>query len=171
MIHSMNRLSLFFGVLVFLVACTNSQPESKEDEKPSLPPYYFYYPKANVYFDSTNKDYFFQSNDGLSWQTAKQIPAVVLALMDKGVMIQNPPDPVWRDNESHRLVYSAVLYATPDDTLVKKKVDKPVRKPVIPIFDSSATIETKERKGLEKLLNKIFGRDKKKKQSDSMQKE
>lgn len=160
----MNRLSLFFCALIFLVACNNSQPENKEDEAPSLPPKYFYYPRANVYFDSANKNYFFQSNDSLSWQTAKQIPAVMLALMDKGVMIQNPPDPVWRDNESHRLVYSAVLYATPGDTLVKKKAVKPVRKPDISFPDSSESAETRERKGLGKLLNRIFGRDKKKKQ-------
>ena len=162
----MDRL-LLFGLLLFLIACSGSQPEAKTEELPSLPPQYFYYPRANVYFDSANKAYFFQTNDSLSWQTSKQIPAVVLALMDKGALIQDPPDPVWRDNETHRLVYSAILYATPGDTVVKKKVVRPVPKPVPPPPDTTATVEIKERKGLGKLLDKIFKRNKKKEKQDS----
>jgi hypothetical protein len=160
----MNRL-LFFSAMFFLMACNNSQTELKSEEGSTLPPQYFYYPRANIYFDSANKNYFFQGSDSLSWQTARQIPAVMLALMDKGVLVQNPPDPVWKDNETHRLVYSAVLYATPGDTVVQKKLVKPVRK-----VDStkaaadSAPVVLKERKGFGKLIDKIFGRNKKKKE-------
>jgi hypothetical protein len=160
----MNRL-LFLASMFFLIACSNSTQEETKEEVPVLPPQYYYYPKANVYFDSANKEYIFQSIDSLNWQSARQIPAVVLAMMDKTILIQNPSDPVWKDNETHRLVYSAVLYATPGDTTAKKKVVKPVKKSLeFPVEDSSATVEKKEKKGLGKLLDKIFGGNKKKKE-------
>ncbi len=162
----MNRL-LFFSAMLFLMACSNSQTETQPEEAPALPPQYFYYPKANVYFDSANRNYIFQSNDSLAWQTTKQIPAVVQALMDKGVLVQNPPDPVWRHNETHRLVYSAVLYATPGDTVVKKKVVRPVRKVDTTTTTDTTAVAVKERKGLGKLLNKIFGGNKKKKEESA----
>lgn len=162
----MIRFLLLFSPLFSLLACGNHTQAETIEETPPLPPQYYYYPKANVYFDSANKEYIYQSNDSLNWQSAKQIPAVVLAMMDKNVLIQNPPDPVWKDNETHRLVYSAVLYATPGDTVAKKKEIKPIKKPfVLPLEDSSATVEKKEKKGIGKLIDKIFGRNKKKKES------
>ena len=143
--------------LIFFLACNEGRPEeTKEEEVIALPPLYYYFPRANVYFDSANKDYVFLGNDSAKWQTAKQIPAVVLALMDKSVQIQDPPDPVWRDNENHKLVYSARLYATPGDTVVKKKVAKTVPKREAPPLDSTI-VEVKEKKGVGKFFQKIFG--------------
>src|SRR5215218_7557781 len=112
--HERRRI-LFFSLILF--ACGNGEEEKKTPA--TLPPQYYYYPRANVYFDSANKDYLFAANDGTSWQTAKQIPNIVQGLMDKSVFISNPPQPVWKDNEQHRLIYSAVLYATPEDTVAK----------------------------------------------------
>ena len=167
----MIRYLLIVGTLFFWVACNDDQPQVNTVQPAPLPPQYYYYPRANVYFDSANKDYLFLSTDSTNWLSAKQIPAVVHQLMDKGVHLQNPPDPVWKDNATHRLVYSAVLYATHNDT-VAKKVVKPARKPVVPVADSVDTIAKKERKGLGKFLDKIFGRNKKKKEgADSSKQE
>ncbi|HEU4903309.1 MAG TPA: hypothetical protein VFT06_10965, partial [Flavisolibacter sp.] len=93
-------LLLLFSFLLF--ACGNKE-EKKKTPAP-VPPQYYYYPRANVYFDSANKDYVFLANDGITWQTAKQIPNVVQGLMDKSVLIPNPPQPVWKDNEQHKLI-------------------------------------------------------------------
>jgi hypothetical protein len=165
----MSRLYLFIYLLFFVAACNESRPEEiNEENTTALPPQYHYFPKANVYFDSANKDYLFLSNDSGRWQSAKQIPAVVLALMDKSVQIQNPPDPVWRDNENHRLVYSALLYATPTDTVAKKKVVKQLPKQTKPVVDSAA-LEVKEKKGVGKFFQKIFGRKKREKKEDESQ--
>lgn len=160
----MNRILLLSASVFLLSACGNGTQHENKEAVTLLPPQYYYYPKANVYFDSANKEYLFQSTDSLSWQTAKQIPAVVLAMMDKNVLIPHPADPVWRDNENHRLVYSAVLYATASDTVAEKKAPKPAKKTfTLPTQDSTESAEKKEKKGLGKLLDKIFGRSKKKK--------
>lgn len=144
--------------LFFLFACGNN---ADEKEEAALPPLYFYYPRANVYFDSANKEYLFQAQNDTSWQSAKQIPAVVQSMMDKSVQIQDSALPVWRNNANHRLLYSALLYATPNDTVAKKpELNQAVRqKPGA----SSTPAAKKEKKGLGRFIDKIFGRKKKEK--------
>jgi hypothetical protein len=138
---------------LFLAACSNNKAETSEAAIPPPPKYYFY-PKANVYFDSVNKDYVFLSADGSSWQSVKQIPAAMQALMDKSVFIDTAAQPVWKDNERHKIIYSAVLYASPADTQEVK--------PVTPIIKAEPPQEVKkEKKGIGKLLDKIFRKKKK----------
>lgn len=157
----MNKPFRIFFLSFLLFACNNSD-QPAEQKLAKLQPQFFYFPRANVYFDSANKEYIFLANDSTGWQTAKQIPNVMQGLMDKSAYIQNPPQPVWADNEKHKLVYSALLYATAQDTVAKKPVPKPVAP--LPVADTLA--KEKKRKGIKKLVDKIFGifkKDKKKK--------
>ena len=150
---SRNKMSklLFFLLLIFFVACNNNKAEKVVVPPPA--PKYFFFPKANVYFDTVNKDYVFLGNDGKTWMKEKQIPAIMQSMMDKSIVIDSPSMPVWKDNENHKLVYSALLYASPNDTVQKKA--PVVAKPVNP--DSIK----KEKKGLAKFIDKLFGRKKK----------
>ena len=161
----MNRYFWLLLFPVFFFACNNGKEEPPK-EPAALPPQYYYYPRANVYFDSANKDYVYLANDGVNWQTAKQIPNIVQGLMDKSVFIQTPSAPVWKDNEKNKLVYSALLYATPEDTMVKKVIPKPViKRDSVP---DSTTVTGKKRSGVRRFFDKIFGglkKDKKKKDS------
>lgn len=148
---------LFLSVLLF--ACKESRREPKN---PLLTPQYYFYPKANVYFDSANKDYIFLANDGRTWQSARQIPAAMQTFMDKSVLIEHPSQPVWKDNEQHKLVYAALLYTQPSDTIEKKEpviVEKNVPPPPDP--------QKKERKGIRKFFDKLFGGLKKNKKDSS----
>ena len=140
----------------FCFSCSNNKSETTTIQTP--PPQYYYYPKANVYFDSANKDYVFLGSDGKSWQTEKQIPAAMQGLMDKNSRIDSPSTPVWKDNENHKLVYSALLYASPNDTVEKKP------KPVVQKPANTDSSVKKEKKGLRKLLDKLFGRKNKNKE-------
>src|SRR5918993_4211375 len=112
----------FFALTLFVLcfACTNKKAE-KIVVAPPPPPKYYFFPKANVYFDSVNKDYLFLTNESRTWSTAKQIPDVMQSMMDKSVLIDSPSTPVWKDNQNHKLVYSALLYASPNDTVKKKE--------------------------------------------------
>lgn len=156
---SKQLLSLLF-ILVFAACKEGAKPETKEVT--TLAPQYYYFPRANVYFDSANKNYVFLGNDGKNWETARQIPNVMQGLMDKSILVQSPSDPVWKDNEKHKLVYSALLYATPNDTVAKKELPKIVER----VPSDSTKKEEKKRKGVRKIIDKIFGifkKDKKKK--------
>ncbi|HEV7329688.1 MAG TPA: hypothetical protein VGN63_01510 [Flavisolibacter sp.] len=156
-------------LLFLLTSCNQGAGEENTDEGEATAPHqYYYFPKANVYIDSANNEYVFLANDGKTWQTAKQIPSAMQALMDKNVFIENPSEPVWEDNENHRLVYSALLYATPNDT-TKKEVPKPtVSTQPKPSKDTVAETE-KERKGLRKFFDKIFGKKKNKHKAEEEQ--
>jgi hypothetical protein len=149
-----------FIILCFAscLACNNNKAEKIGPPPPAMQPArYYYFPKANVYFDSANKEYVFLGNNGTSWETQKQIPAAMQSMMDKSVFIDSPQTPVWKDNENHKLLYSALLYASPNDT-VEDKPRPAVQKP------PTDSVVKKEKKGLRKFFDKIFGKKKKDKQ-------
>lgn len=151
-----------FLLLVFsfcLIACKDDQ-KAAPPKVDTLPPQYYYFPRANVYFDSANKDYLFLTADSSAWQSSKQIPAVVHSMMDKSVLIENPSQPVWKDNDKHKLVYSALLYATPNDTIEKKEPPKPLAD--TPKKTEEEVKPPKKRSGVRRFLDKIFGGKKKK---------
>lgn len=152
-----NTMRIIFALPVFLLcfACNNAAREQSvaPAHEAVPPPRYYFYPKANVYFDSVNKDYLFLGGDGATWTTQKQIPAAVQSMMDKGVLIQTPAQPVWKDNANHKLIYSAALYATAADT-VEKKVSPPVK--------VDTAVKKEERKsGIGRFFSKLFGKKKK----------
>ena len=153
--------SYFLLMICFLAfACGESEVKSKAVAAPPPPPKYYYYPKANVYFDTVNKDYIFLGSDGATWTSGKAIPAAMQSMMDKSVLLDTFSQPVWKDNQNHRLIYSAVLYRSPNDT-IEKKPEPVVLKPA-PGPDSVG--EKKEKKGLRKFLDKLFGKKKKDKE-------
>ena len=154
-------MSKFFALTLFIFcfACTDKRTE--ETVAPPLPaPKYYFFPKANVYFDSVNKDYLFLTNAGQTWSSAKQIPDVMQSMMDKSVLIDSPASPVWKDNQNHKLVYSALLYASPNDTMQKKALPPPL------LRAGNADTVKKEKKGLRKFFDKLFGRKKKNKEPE-----
>ena len=158
----MTRYFLIIVCALFVVACNDDK--SAEQKPQRLPPQYFYFPRANVYFDSSNKEYLFLANDSANWQTAKQIPNVMQGLMDKSVYVSNPQQPVWKDNEKHRLIYSSLLYATAEDTVQKKEIPKPVAKAPV----DTVAQKKKDAKGIKKVLGKILGIFKKKKKDTTI---
>jgi len=156
------RSFLLFLVSLGFFACNDNKAEEMPPAPPPPPKYYFY-PKANVYFDTVNKDYLFLGGDGVTWTTGKEIPAAMQSMMDKMVLLDTFSQPVWRDNENHRLVYSAVLYASPTDTVEKKK---PVAKQTGNQKAQDHGEPKKEKKGLGKFLDKLFGKKKKEKEKN-----
>lgn len=141
-------------------ACNDNKAEEVVPAPP--PPKYYFYPKANVYFDTVNRNYLFLGSDGQTWTTGKEIPAAMQSMMDKSVLIDSFSQPVWKDNQNHRLIYSAALYAKPEDTIERKTAPPPVAKEP----DNKEGDVKKEKKGLRKLLDKIFGRKKKDKEEN-----
>ena len=152
------RQFFILAITVVCFSCMNSQPDMVKAASASLQaampePKYYFYPKANVYFDSVNHEYVYLANDGVSWLSEKQIPAAMQTIMDKNVLIESPLQPVWKDNERHKLIYSALLYASPSDTQVVR-----VAKPIA-IAEAPAEVK-KERKGLRRFFDKLFGKKK-----------
>jgi hypothetical protein len=158
----MMRSYLLMVICFLCFACGDNQARDTTVAAPP-PPKYYYYPKANVYFDTVNRDYIFLGSDGATWTSGKEIPAAMHSMMDKSVLLDTFSQPVWKDNQNHRLIYSAVLYRSPNDT-VEKKPEPVVQKPTV----TADTVEQKkEKKGLRKFLDKLFGKKKKDKEAES----
>lgn len=151
----MIRFGLFLLASIFCFACGDNDAKTTTPPamKPNPTPVYYFFPKANVYFDSANKDYLFLGNDGTTWITQKQIPAAMQPVMDKSVLVEAPSQPVWKDNANHKLIYSAVLYASPADTVEEKA--PPVIKP------DTVVKKEKKRSGIRRFFDKLFGKKKK----------
>lgn len=127
----------------------------------------FYYPRSNVYYDVEEKQYFFYSDDNNEWRAEKNMEAFHKDSLGKNVVVDKPSQPVWRDNEHHRLVYSAALYTSAIDLQRKYYEDSvnslPKSAPVIIKKDSALNKEQeeeKEKKGLKKFLDKVFKKKK-----------
>lgn len=157
------RSYLIIVISFLCFACGDNEAKNEPATAPPPPPKYYYYPKANVYFDTVNKDYIFLGSDGATWTSGKEIPAAMQTMMDKSVLLDTFSQPVWKDNQNHRLIYSAVLYRSPNDT-VEKKPAPVVQKPMV---TTDSAEKKKEKKGLRKFLDKIFGKKKKDKEADS----
>lgn len=147
-------------ICLSVLSCSNNKAEQTAPASPS--PIYYFYPKANVYFDTVNRDYVFLGSDGRTWTSEKEIPAAMQSMMDKSVLLDSFSSPVWKDNQNHRLIYSAVLYASPEDTIERK----PEPPPVAQAPDNGDSGEKKEKKGLRKFLDKLFGKKKKEKEEE-----
>ena len=155
------RSSILMIICFLSFACTDNKGKNTAAAPP--PPIYYFYPKANVYYDTVNKDYVFLGGDGGNWTSGKQIPAAMQSMMDKSILLDTFSQPVWKDNQNHRLIYSAVLYASPNDTIEKKP--EPIAEK--PVTDPDTVEQKKEKKGLRKFLDKLFGKKKKDKEAEN----
>ncbi|MFN2440264.1 MAG: hypothetical protein ABR503_13760, partial [Chitinophagaceae bacterium] len=146
-------MKLFAGIfvtlgLIVMMGCSKKTPP----EVVEVGQTYYFYPKANVYFDTTVGNYIFQGPDG-GWHTNAKLPAEKQSLLEKNIIINNPELPVWKNNDAHQLLYSAALYSTSADFKEKEKIA--VNK------KDAVTAENKEdskdnKTGLGKFFNKIF---------------
>ncbi len=136
-------------VLVALIGCSKKTvPKAIEAGQT-----YYFYPKANVYFDTTAGNYIFLGDDG-NWQTNVKLPADKQSLLEKDIIINNPELPVWKNNDAHQLLYSAALYSTAADFKEKEKIVVNNKKEM-----SEEVVEEKDKDdktGLGKFFDKIF---------------
>ncbi len=148
--------------LVALIGCSK-KTSSKEIEVGQT---YYFYPKANVYFDTTANNYLFQDLEG-NWQTNAKLPADKQSLLEKNIIINNGELPVWKNNDTHKLLYSAALYSTSADFKEEEKIAVNKKEAV-----TGEKVEEKDKEnktGLGKFFNKIFKgkKDRKEKETDS----
>jgi hypothetical protein len=163
-----NILFVFSVVILVLITGFSACNEAEEFRQGNT---IFYYPKPNLYYDVEEKQYFFFSDDNKEWQTEKNPETFQKDSLGKNVVIENPSQPVWKDNEHHRIVYGASLYTSAVDLQRKYYEDSinslPKTAPVIVKKDTSIITgeipEEKvedEKKGLKKFLDRVFKKKK-----------
>lgn len=113
---------------------------------------YYYFPKSNVYFDTTARIIYYFDSTKKGWQTAHS-PKGIQSDLGKGAVITNPSQPVWANNKEHRLEYSVELYADSADF----KGPKPVKKTQVAKPQPQVQQE-KKKSSVKRFFDKIFHR-------------
>ena len=148
-------LSTTVLILATTVSLSCKHPENKPDNKTEdiTTHTFYYYPKANVYYDTVAKNYTYPSVDGYTWQTSKELPDHLMANLDTHVLLSNAASPVWSENEQHRMIYAVSLYASSDDVKEEKKNDERV---YTAKAKKKQPAEKKNETGVEKFFKKLF---------------
>lgn len=149
---SLTRLYLFFLLAVF-TACQSEAP-------PVQGTAFYFYPKPNVYYDIEQKQYYTVSATTQQWERRSSLSTAETASLGEKVLIDTPGVPVYKDNAHHRLVYSAALYASPEDLRRKYEQDSISSLPPKPISDEPKNGEKggKKKTRVGKFLDKLFGK-------------
>ena len=130
-----------------------------KSERPVIAHTYYYYPKANFYYDSTKGNYICWDSATTEWKITDKLPVHQVDL-GKRVRIGESLEPIWKDNPQHRLIYSVSLYSDPEDF---KKKEKAVVADTSQKSDSLSEQEKTEKKsGVKKFFERVFPPKKKK---------
>ncbi|MEI6949251.1 hypothetical protein V9K67_18850 [Paraflavisolibacter sp. H34] len=139
-------------------------PANRKGEQVTKPDSFYYYPKANIYYHIPKQEFIYFDSNEHHWRTSRQLPDSLQQGLDKNVMLNDPPLPVWKENEQHRLVYSVSFYASPEDFKEKPPPPQgPVPYPQGEISQGDTTaVPEKREKGIKGFFNRLFGKKEKK---------
>ena len=156
-------ITLVLSLQLFLLACQNNNSEEEKENHE-----FYYYPKKNVYYD-VEKKYFLYSLDGAkTWDSLMSFSDIEPATLGEKIIVYSKDNDVYKDNAAHRKSYNGTLYniagadtafasATPE--VAERKVQ---RKAVAVKHEQNeekpGREEVKQKKGLKKFLDKIFGK-------------
>ena len=155
-------LKVIIGVVIligaFLIFSQKKENRSFKSDRPLKAHTYYYYPKANFYYDSTEGNYICWDSTTTEWQKTDKLPVQQFDL-GKRVRIGESTAPVWNENQHHRLVYSVSLYSNPEDF---KKNEKPAVTTTTKPDSGDIAQKDGKKSGVKKFFEKIFPPRKKK---------
>ena len=160
--HIVLKVIVAVVVLVGAVFAFSSRKQNNliKGDRPKVTPHtYYYYPKANFYYDSTAGKYVCWDSAAAEWKTTDQLPVQEVDL-GKRVRIGESTKPIWEENQDHRLIYSVSLYSDPKD--FKKKEKPVVTTPKEKLDTMTAQDEADKKSGVKKFFERIFPPKKKK---------
>ena len=146
-------------VVMFFAGCAGNKAKQHE---------FYYYPDLNLYFDVAKNNFIYSLDGGAMWDTIDAKSGNIPTSLGDKIVLLSTSDSIWKDNTLHREKYDGYIYNVIDDdstdtsgatTVTEKEVVKKQ-----PTTSKKEDEKIKERKGLGKLLNKIF-RKKKDKQA------
>lgn len=148
----MKRVGLSVAILIFgWLHWAATEPQAIV---PTGKPVYFY-PKANVYFDTGNALYTYFGPEG--WTQTEALPEEWKSGLGEKAIITQPVTPLWRNNSGDRMLYSVALYHTTNLSVLYQK-DYEASMPKKPVVVEQAP--EKEKSGLRKFFDRLFGKKK-----------
>jgi hypothetical protein len=132
----------------------------KGDKAVTKPDSFYYYPKANIYYHIPKHEFIYFDPAEDSWHTSRQLPDSLKYALDKNVLLNDPPLPVWKENEQHRLIYAVSFYASPEDFKEKPVEPPPSAAQTGTISQGDTTVPAKKEKGVKGFFKRLFGKNK-----------
>ena len=161
----MKRVFLFMmsimGTVLFTVSCQSNDSQDANEENQ-----FYYYPQKNIYFDVDKKIFFYSLDGGKSWDSVTNAGDREPATLGEKIIVYSADRKVYKDNVSHRKLYNGKLINIIDsDTAFASTLPEVAERKVQKKKTDDEKLEEDEPiKGLNKFLNKLFGKHNKKKQ-------
>lgn len=150
-------IKVLIGIVIIGGAYLSLTPGKQKISKEYRPHVYYYYPKANMYYDSTEDTYINWDSVEHDWKISSNLP-VNAGEIGRSVKIDHPADPVWSDNSNHRMIYAVSLYTSKKDLKKEQKNDGRV---AVRTVDKQASAEKeKKRSGIRKFFDRLFAKKK-----------
>ena len=155
MVRVMTHVALILNLVVFFMSCDNT--------KDNLKFRFYYYPQQNLYYDIKNQKFYYSLNAAKSWKEYFSAINNDAETLGHKIEIASDDSVIYASNREHVKLYGGQVYdynlqntalvgvSEVNERKVTKKV--PVVKPKIMV---------KQKKGIGKFIDKIFGKDKKK---------
>ena len=154
-------LIIIAGLILAFFAFSAVKPSKKQEQKDV-----FYYPKANVYLDLSENEYYFYHSEQKEWIGTKKISSEQKASLGKKVAV-NEVKPAWKNNYQDRMIHSVSLYGSPgqlkknyqEDSLKLFQKNSPSETTSAPeVKEGNPPSPEKPKKGLKKFFDRIFGK-------------
>ncbi|TCZ73362.1 hypothetical protein [Flaviaesturariibacter aridisoli] len=147
---------LCFSLLLLLTMAACSDPGNARYEQGSR---ILYYPRSNVYLDQDQHQYLLFDTVEQQWHRKPRLDPDQEAALGAAVTIENPKQPVYRDNAQHRLVYGTAQY-TDRNALARKRVEDSLAA-APPTAAPPVEEAPKKKSRVGRWLQKIFGKKEK----------
>ena len=154
-------LIIIAGLILAFFAFSAVKPSKKQELKAV-----FYYPKANVYLDLSENEYYFYHSEQKEWIATKKISSEQEASLGKKVAVSQVK-PAWKNNYQDRMIHSVSLYGSAsqlkkkyeEDSLKLYQKNVPAEETSSPVAkDDNPQSSEKPKKGLKKFFDRIFGK-------------
>ncbi|MEO6232583.1 MAG: hypothetical protein ABJB11_05490 [Ferruginibacter sp.] len=159
------NLLFIFSVLALLAATGFSCKQnmlSKEDG-------FYYFPQKNIYYDGKKATYYFSLNGGRTWDSSKQAGDDAMTVLGTKISLTRPVQQPWANNDSDLTIYHGILLnvvnartnlLVTEDSLSRIKPEIIPEPQQDPVSAQDQQEESPPKKGLRKLIDKIFGKKK-----------
>lgn len=130
---------------------------------------FYYFPEKNIYYDGKKATCYYSLNGGKSWDSARLTGNDVLTVLGPKISLKRPEQQPWVNNDSDLTTYHGIsLNVVNDQTISMAQQDSMARiiPEIIPAREQEPAVVKEEKtedppkKGLRKLIDKIFGKKK-----------
>ena len=143
---------VIIGFVLLMYGCKGKQQQKT----------FYYYPKANVYYDTQRSLYYYSLNGGQSWDSVPKLIAKEPATLGNKEIIYTTATPPYANNSADRKKYGGSVFSFVSNVNTLNDIDSGATERVIKKSARSKSgwrrSGSSSKKGLKGFFRKIFGK-------------